>query len=374
MRTSTNSTVMKAQNQRLVLDLLRTGPRSRAEMAHATGLTRASLSLIADELLAEGLIRENGTTSSGAGRNAILLEIVPNARYAIGVNISRSDVRIGLISLGGDLLQAHSLHKTPSEPQSTLNEVARIVKLIATQIPDPKLLGVGICAPGPLDHKTGRMLNAPNFAPWHGVEVCSILHAHTGLPTLLENVSNAYALEEQYFGAAKGLSNFIRLQVDEGIGSGIVVADQLYRGRSGIGSELGHTTIQYNGKQCACGNRGCLEQYASLPTLLENSPYPNWAALINGYRQGEAIAQALLLSEVEYLCAALINAFNLFDLERIIIGGELAQTPELLHALAHEVADRAITRDRLTLPAVAAASSGIAERAAAMPVLHAFYH
>ncbi len=331
MRQGTNSPLMKLNNRRLVLDLIRRQPISRAEVAKTTGLTRASVTLIADELIGQGLIRETHPVASGVGRRPMLMEIVPDARVIAGVNIKRGEVDTGLVSLGGEIISTEVLSYDGADADEMIGRIAQSVARQLDRQPGcrEKMLGVGLCAPGPLDTARGVILNPPNCRRWHNVHAAEKLEAACGYAVSMENVSNALALEEQYFGLGRGCGNFIAVQVNEGIGAGIVIRDRLYRGASGLGSELGHISIEMDGRPCDCGNRGCLERYASMPALLEGSSFGSWGELIDRL-DSDPEAQRLVDLEAKYLGCALVSAVNLYDVEKVILLGDVSDRPQAL--------------------------------------------
>lgn len=374
MKQGTNSPLMKLHNRRLVLNLIRWQPMSRAEVAKVTGLTRASVTLIADELIGQGLIRETHPVASGVGRRPMLMEIVPDARVIAGVNIKRGEVDTGLVSLGGEILSGEVLSYDGADADEMIGRIAQSIRRQLDCHPDcrEKLLGVGLCAPGPLDTARGVILNPPNCRRWHNVRVAEKLEAACGYAVSMENVSNALALEEQYFGLGRGCGNFIAVQVNEGIGAGIVIRDRLYRGASGLGSELGHISIEMDGRPCDCGNRGCLERYASIPALLEGSSFGSWSELI-GRMESDPEAQRLVELEAKYLSCALVSAINLYDAEKVILLGDISEQPEpLVSRLSEVIGQRVIMRSAGSRTVDASQTKSFV-RTGAISCLHKFY-
>ena len=237
------------------------------------------------------------------------------------------------------------------------------------RLENSRILGIGVSAPGPVDYKKGIILNPPNFPGWHDVPICRLLTEATGYETMLEKDTNARALEEQYFGAAQHISSFMLVQVHEGVGSGVMIRDRLYRGSHGMGSEIGHTTICYDGPLCSCGNRGCLENYFHLPTLLQGSPYDSWDELAE--HADEPSSAAILDQAAEYLSAALVNAINLYDLEKVILTGDVAHTPKpLLDRLNPMLRQRVLSDCSIQNIPVIACNGSTPVRTGAMAILH----
>lgn len=377
MTHATNAAVMRTSNRKLILDLIRRGPISRAELAERTQLTRASITQIADELLEAGLVEPcstdcNPDAGTAPGRRRTLLALKHNARFFFGVHISRRRCRVGVVDLYGDVLTDDELPLDGHSPESAADAVAGIIRSRMAQLPYPKeqFLGIGISAPGPVDHREGIILNPPNFDAWHNTPICAMLSERTGLPALLEKDTNARALEEKYFGAAMNVSGFMLVQIDEGVGSGVMIRDSLYRGTRGLGTEIGHTTIRYDGPPCRCGGRGCLENYLRIPALLAGSRFADWEQLTGCANEPDAAR--ILDRAAEYLAAALVNAFNLYDLEQVFLSGEVAACPQpLLDRLTPLVSARVLSRSSRT--PVSACSGRLPVRTGAMAVLYDFF-
>lgn len=333
MRKATNANTMKERNKRLVLDLIRQAKLSRAEIAAVTGLTKPAVSVIIEDLICRGIVLETPSTVTSVGRRPLILTLNKDAGYAIGVNITRLVFTVGLINLHGEILNQET-HSIAPDIQSTLNAIEAAVWRQMQHAKQDKLLGIGVTTPGPVDARTGTIINPPNFSDWHNFSVVERFTELSGLPVYLENIANAWALGEKYFGVAKDVSNFLTLIVDEGVGSGIVLGGKIYQGIN----ELGHTSIKFDGIPCACGNKGCLEQYASMPALLNGSGFTNWKQVIDQQ------ARHLITKEAEYLSAALVNAANLFHLQMIVLAGDIRYQPQqLIPYIEQAMQDKCLT-------------------------------
>ena len=375
MPLGTNVDVVRVANQKLILDLIRQEPISRAELSDKTGLTRACITQISGQLIQMGLIRECDTIATRRGRHPVLLELVPSSRHAIGINIRRSRIHVGITNLVGELLSEATID-SKERPANALCEAAALEarrQLQALRIPQESLLGVGVCAPGPMDFQTGTILHAPRFDAWHDFPLASVLENLLQAPVYLENISNALALAEKYYGNAKNYASYLALQVNEGIGGGILLENRLYRGAHGMASEVGHISIEQNGRPCACGNRGCLECYASIPAILSGSSFASWADLMDALETSPE-AQSLLCREADALACALSNVMNLFDLEHIFLLGDIAYKPNaLLTRIAEGMQSRLFCRK---FRGTAFLSCGAAQNnalAGAMPCLDHFF-
>ena len=335
---------VRLQNQKTILNLIRLNRISRMDLASKLNLTRPSITQLVDQLIDYGLVQESETVSTGRGRHPTLLDLIPDSRYVIGVNIMRQSIRVGIVNLVGKGLARSVI---PSEDLAPAEACAAVAKAVHAQINELKLdkeqiMGAGVCAPGPLDTAGGTLINPPNFNAWHGFPVVSELRRLLGYPTLLENVSNALAIEEKYYGVAGKLSDFIAIQVNEGIGAGVYANGELYKGAHDRGTELGHTSIAYQGRPCPCGNLGCLEQYASIPAILSGTPYKSWEQLVDAWPESADVIR----QEGDYLAAAIVNALNLFDVSRVVLLGDVTYRPEMfLTALQKSLAARGVNTD-----------------------------
>ncbi len=326
MKQGTNAAIMRKRNKKTILALINSRPVSRAEIAKITGLTRAAVTIIIDELISQGYILEEPTKKATVGRQPTLLSFNGENRYSVGINIQRTCFHVGISNLNGKVIREERFEiLLPEEFFSCIKEIVEN-QIVETGIRREEIYGIGVATPGPIDTKVRKILNPPNFNSWHNVSVAERLQECLGYEVYHENVSNASALAEMYYGTAKESYNFMTLLVDEGIGSGIVLNHQLFGGIN----ELGHTSICYDGVLCECGNRGCLEKYASIPMILAGTGYSSWKEAV------DADDTLLIEKEAEYLSTAITSANNLFDLDMLILCGDLCYCPEKLKTLISE--------------------------------------
>ena len=334
-----NADYTKEYNRKLVLRLLRYQPLSRAEIARRTGLTRASTSLIAAELLNDGLVREMSPVANPRGRTSTPLMLCPEAGYVIGIYLNRDGCSAGLVDAGGNILASSEIRMTrDGDKLEPLRQT--ILHLSQTDgIQHARLLGIGISAPGPLDGESGRILNPPRFNLWHQVEIGPLLQEATGLPVFLAN--NATCLAAYHCGRPEGhgSSNFLLLLVDSGVGSGVISKGKVLKGAGYFTSELGHTTIRYDGRPCACGNIGCLEEYAAIPKLLNGTTFSSWKELVDAL-DSDPEAVYLMAQEAEYLSAAIVNLTNLVRIDSVLLAGDLLYGAERIIPLIERRVNR----------------------------------
>ena len=322
-----NALYIKQFNRTQLLRLLRQKPISRAEMARQTGLTRAAISMITEELIKEGLVKESSQCpqSHARGRSPVLLKLCADGAYAIGIWLGRHGCQLGLCDFRGQPVAQRELVLS-EDSCAGVQQIAHAVEqlLEQTAIPRDRILGAGICAPGPVDTAAGKILIPPNYPYFHNYPIADALSQQLQLPVYLEKDANAAALYNYMDGSFNGRENFILLSVGRGVGSGVIWQGRLLRT-----CELGHTCIDYQGPRCACGNTGCLELYASTDQIRSRYPgYENWEALISSPHKAD-----ILTMEAEYLSAAIINLTNLLPMDAVLLAGQLHSCWEQLAPL-----------------------------------------
>ena len=346
MSTPRNAEYTKLYNKKTFLRLLRPSPLSRAEVARRMGLSRAAASLIAEELLREGFLTEAPVaTPVPSGRPPIALSIAKDAAFALGVYLNRDGCTAGVVSLAGETV-AKARFRLESEGRTEMLAEKLQSLLDASAVPREKLIGVGVSAPGPLDMEEGKILNPPRFSLWHGTALASPLEDALRLPVYVEN--NASSLARYHLGKpeAQGSENFLLLLVDSGIGSGVVLGGKLFYGAAAFTGELGHTTVKLDGRLCACGNRGCLEAYAAIPSLLAGTRFSSWEDVVNE-RLVATDAAALFEAEAEYLSAGIVSLANLLALDTVLLSGDLCYEGEAIASRLSALCNaRILRRDR----------------------------
>jgi glucokinase len=209
------------------------------------------------------------------------------------------------------------------------------------------LIGVGICAPGPLDAKRGVALATPTIAGFVDLPLAAMVEERLGLPVRLENDGIAAALGEWRFGAGVGCHNLAYVTVSTGIGGGVVAAGRILRGRRGMAGHVGHMTIVRDGDVCSCGNRGCWEAYASGTAFARRARVsaadsPSTALGANGApidasavfvaaSRGDALARRLVSEEADLLGVGIVNLLHLYSPDVVVVGGGLSNGFDLLH-------------------------------------------
>lgn len=349
--------LVKALNKGIVLNLLRLrGPISRADIAKATGLNKTTVSALVDELARQHLVREVGMGESTGGRRPRLLTLNASAGFAIGADLGVDYFLVVALNLQGQPVWKKRVKRAPgTDPKVDVAKLADLIEeAIAAVSPAPLgLLGIGVGVHGPVEHPGGRLLFAPNLG-WTDVPVGEWLAERFSAPIVVDNEANAGALAELWAGAGQDVGSLFYFSVGVGLGAGIVIDGEIYRGVAGTAGEFGHTTVDPAGPPCNCGNRGCLEVFVSeraLMTYLQRSGPESVSASAEEVFQaadaGDAAAISALARLGEYLGIGIANAINTFNPELVVIGGPIARAGHhVLNAARRVVEQRALAFPR----------------------------
>lgn len=322
-----NSGVMKEINRKLVLEYIRRRPISRAELSTETQLTRASITQIVDGLMADGLVVETTSVDrKSPGRRQTRLELVADAMCVAGIYCGRTSYHLGMITLDGRLLYSGGGEYGGKDVPEIMDEATEKLRS-AMEYLSPKHLkvyGLGICLPSPVERIHAERIRQPGVWKNRNLQFAEEMRERTGWDTYIENDSNAYALDELYFGVGReGTENFMVLRVDESVGAGFIINNRLFKGARGFSPEIGHITLERNGPLCICGNRGCLELYLAIPHILKNTPFSSWQEVMD-HMDRDPLAAGIFEAEKETLAFEIMNLANVMDLDKVVITGELA--------------------------------------------------
>jgi len=250
-------------NRRIVLNLIRSHqPISRADLARHSGLQRSTVSVITEPLINERWVTEGAIGHVVRGRRPRFLHLNKERAGIIGINIRPTHTVLALADLDAHFVAQQAL-PTSRDPEQFVTELGSRIRNMTRMRSEVSYEGIGVSLPGRVDLGSQRLVFAPNLG-WKQFDLKTPLEQITGLPVELENAANACALAEVWFGRhTEGVSNLIAVTVSEGIGTGLILNQQLVRGSTGLAGEFGHTTVVDDGIECRCGNRGCWEVYAS---------------------------------------------------------------------------------------------------------------
>ena len=277
----------------------------------------------------------------------------------VGVDVGGTKVLGGVVDASGKVL-ATSRRDTPREGGGELTKTIAEVALELMQ--EHSITAVGVSAAGFVSSDRKTMLATPNIADWNGVQLDVELTKLIGLPVVIENDANAAAWGEAKFGAGRNQAHMMMLTIGTGVGGGIVVNNELYRGAFGIAAEFGHLRVVPEGHLCGCGARGCFEQYASGSALRRHareaiSASPDLArnllargdgtidgltgqAITDAAREGDAVALAAFQTTAQYLGAGIASLAVLLDPSCVVVGGGVIDAGEILLAPTREAMKR----------------------------------
>jgi predicted NBD/HSP70 family sugar kinase len=253
-------------NKHAIIDLIRFTPNgvSRVELSRRMNLTRAAITAIIDDFSAIGLVRET-KNHYPSGRRPIVLEINPERGWVIGIDMGASHLNVVLADFSArevaGLETKLDINRGPLVCLAQVDEQVR--KLVAQnnlKLTDITAAGVGV--PGPVVAEEGKVSGPPIMPGWDGYPIRDHLQTAWGFPVTLNNDAELGAVGEWAYGAGRGENNLAYIKVGTGVGAGLLLEGQLYRGSTGSAGEIGHITIDQNGPLCTCGNHGCLEAFA----------------------------------------------------------------------------------------------------------------
>ncbi|MFV2019093.1 ROK family transcriptional regulator [Micromonospora sp. LOL_023] len=248
-------------HQARILRLLRDGPRSRAELGDAVGLSRSKVATELDRLLSRGLVETAGPAASRGGRPSSIIRIAAATRFlSVDIGVNTLDVALtdGELQVVARRAQRTELRQGPT---AVIAQALELVTKLAADSGTARFTGAGIGLPGPVSFHEGVPVSPPFMPGWHRFPVREMFSTELGCPVLVDNDVNIMALGEKHAGIARSFEDFLFIKIGVGIGAGIVVAGDVYRGANGCAGDIGHTAVDENGPQCLCGNVGCLEAY-----------------------------------------------------------------------------------------------------------------
>lgn len=330
---------LKNNNRKRILEELRFGSLSRAELSRRVGLAKSSVTTLTNEMIKEGLIFEagKGQKPSGAGRTSILLKINKNYGFAIGINLHRKNISITAVDMLCNPIFTLKADPTlyNNDKEAILDIKKQLLLAIKTHGLDIKsCVGIGVASPGPLNYEKGVILNPPKFSLFNNYPIVKELKKQFNLPVFLENNSVSLALYEHSVSELFGNTLFVI--ISEGVGSTLLINGEVYRGAHGLSGEIGHISIDNKGEKCPCGNRGCLELYAGVTALQKRFKFKDIYTLIDKWEVGDKKALKVLDFLTEALGTALVTATNLYDLDNIVLFGEYSYKGEILTAFLED--------------------------------------
>lgn len=335
MSTSTNVGAHAINRGQLIDAIRQAGQVSRVELVHQMGSNAATVSTAVRRLIDEGLVVESGRAASTGGKPAVLLSLVPDSRFALGVSLDHSGISYVVVNLGGAVVGRLRRRGAGADtPLAVVERIGTEMMSLVTHVGVDRalLLGLGVVSPGPITGSNGMALTPPVMRSWRDFPLADSLESSTGLPVLVENDASAATMGEYWSGTAGARRSFAALYMGTGIGAGFMVDGLLHRGASGNTGEIGHVCIDLDGLPCWCGARGCVETVAAPSALVAAGraaglPLPglgvveDFAALARLSRAGEPLAQELLTRSARAVAAAAQSLANMIDVELIVLTG-----------------------------------------------------
>jgi glucokinase len=266
----------------------------------------------------------------------------------VGIDLGGTNLKAGIVDTGGKILHRLSV-KTHSDadPQIISNQILELVAEIirSAQVKAPDMIGIGLGSPGLVDKKGETILFSPNLPRWRNIPIKRMVSERFSKPCVLENDANAAAWGEKWAGAGREAGSLVMLTLGTGVGGGIVIDNKLWRGANNVAAEIGHMVIQTDGPQCNCGNRGCVEVYASatgmvrrfkellktgIPSLLKVSDEITAKMINDAALQGDKASLDVINETGRYLGIALVNIMHVLNPEMIVLAGGMIGSGELL--------------------------------------------
>ena len=330
---------IRSRNRALILKLVATEKHmSRADIATRTGLTKTTIGNVVADLIAEGIIYESqlDIAENGMGRKPIYLDISKQSPCVCGMLVRRDILSVIFADFKGKILLQEDYECKHSMNGDKLVEILLGLYRKLAKSFTRKIIAIGIASLGPVDIVKQELTNPPDFYGIFDLPLPKIISQETGLPALIIHDASAGALAEKVYGMAKDLQDFIYVHMGKGIGAGFILNHQVYNGTFGKSGEIGHTSINFAGPLCHCGNVGCLEMYANIAAinakishlqkiyqyeaLSDNDQSHSWTEILKAAEERNFLALSALDEYCTYTSRALANATTLFDINHIIVG------------------------------------------------------
>ncbi len=362
------SSLHRANLERVVRAVRMAGSLTQAEIARSTGLSAATVSNIVRELKDGGTVEV--TPTSAGGRRARSVSLSGDAGIVVGVDFGHTHLRVAVGNLAHQVLAEESepLDVDASASQGLDRAEQLVSRLIAaTGLRQDKVVGVGLGVPAPIDVETGTLGSTAILPGWAGTNPRDDLAQRLGVPVHVDNDANLGALGELVWGSGRGVADLAYIKVADGVGAGLVISGQIYRGPGGTAGEIGHITLDESGPVCRCGNRGCLETFTAaryvLPLLYSSHGMDlTVERMVQLAREGDPGCRRVIADVGRHIGSGVANLCNLINPSRMVLGGQLAEAGELVLAPIREsVARYAIPSAARQLSVMPGALGGRAE-------------
>lgn len=354
---SVNQEKQQQINRKFVIDLLRkAGICSRADLAKASGLKRATITNIINELIEKDIVVEEGIMTGKKGRRSIGIRIHGERYKVISVMLARKSYSIGIMGLDNKMYHTETMKIEPGQNlHEILNHIKADIKRIIKENVEGQIIAIGVAIPGPYKHDNDKLIfvtNLDSLNVMEGINVLAELQSDFDIPVYIENDANAGVYAQQWYYNEDHLENLIYVVAGAGLGCGTILNGELLKGARGIAGEFGHCSINFEGPKCGCGNRGCLEMYCSLNVLIHNVKERIMAGedtilhsdftledLSCAVRGNDKVAVEEYTKVCSLLAVGIVNLIHQLNPEVIVIGDELADIHSelLLHIVKKRV-------------------------------------
>lgn len=335
-------------NERAVLYTLRGRARSAAEIERLTRLSLLTVRRHLEALEAQGLVAPAGFGRSNGGRQPRLFALVPDSRLALAMHLELPGAKVATVGLDGRVIAARGVPADGAEePPVVLSRLADTAEALVRGAQDGGLIGAGVALPGYADLPRGVSLRIGRASAWRDVPVSDLLSRRLRLPVALVHDTAAMALAEAEVGEARGQRHFAFVLAEEGISAGLFLDGAIYQGAFGNAGLIGHMTVRPGGRDCYCGNAGCLEAYASARALAQRSvelspKRPGRAISSRGVVRralaGEEPFRTVLDEAFQLLGVAIANLAKILEVHTVFVGGYPAGVPDAARARIVETA------------------------------------
>lgn len=384
---TTNRTVRLRNRAALLSKLFLEGPLTRQDLARGTGLSQPAVSNVVADLIAAGLVVDAGALESDGGRPSMSLRVAPRFALVAGVDVGETRVRVELFDLSMALLASADYPLDVVEPEAVVRHIVTGLAAVTEQagVAPADLLGVGVGVSGVVVQDAEAVVYAQTLG-WDGVPLERMIRAEVDVPLYVDNGAKTQGQAEMWFGAGRGARHAVFALVGSGVGATVVSNGATYRGVASSAGEWGHTTLVYGGRGCRCGARGCLEAYVGAEGIIERYrearrgravPGEDEESQINALLAAadrSATARRVLDETAGYLGAGVANLINLFNPERVVLGGwaGLALGPRLLPAIREAAAAQALRKpfEQARIELGQLGVDAVALGAATLPVAH----
>jgi predicted NBD/HSP70 family sugar kinase len=333
---TTNRIVRQRNRSALLSKLFLEGPLTRQDLSRSTGLSQPAVSNVVGDLIGSGLVVEAGAVESDGGRPSMMLRVAPRYALVAGVDVGETRVRVELFDLAMTMLASadYPIDEAGPEPATVVRHILAGLAAVTERagVSRSDILGIGIGVSGVVVQGGEAIVHAQTLG-WHGVPLERLIRAEVDLPVHVDNGAKTLGQAEMWFGAGRGSRHAVFALVGSGVGAAVVTNGVMYRGVSSSAGEWGHTTLVYDGRPCRCGARGCLEAYVGAEGIIDRYrearrghavPGADEESQINGLIEAadrSPTARRVLDETAGYLGAGVANLINLFNPERVVLGG-----------------------------------------------------